>query len=418
MLDFQVPHFRKGESLVISQVNGLLADAGSHFINRICSPDKWNNISASGKIVLCFSNVGLVPSELAIAAVQKAHGVGLIFAEPLSRQIPDVDDIPTVHVDLQQGTRIRNYLGLARRRPVSVQIIPGKGVIRKSPAPAVAYFSCRGPSSLSPDILKPDITAPGVNILAAWPSRAVNNNGRSASWNFLSGTSMSCPHVTGVAALIKSAHPDWSPAAIRSALMTTAYMEDTASEVMMAGGSSKSSDPFEVGAGHINPTKAMDPGLVYDMKTTDYIIFLCNSGYTQDQIALMVRPGTRTTCPHSYASNSNLNYPAITVSNLQTTTTVKRTVRNVGWNRNALYFARATSPHGVDVYIWPKILAFSWFRDEITYYVTLSPRKVSSGRYDFGEIVWSDGFHNVRIPLAVCVNNTDHATAAAAHQWS
>ncbi|XP_031385869.1 subtilisin-like protease SBT3.18 isoform X2 [Punica granatum] len=393
-----------GESLITSQINGILADAGSFFRDRICSRDYYINVnvSASGKVVLCFSNVGLVSSDTAIDAVQNASGLALIFAEPLARQIPDVDAVPTVHVDLQQGTRIRNYLGLAGRRPVSIQIIPGKGVIGKSPAPAVAYFSCRGPSSLSPDILKPDITAPGVNILAAWPS-----NYSSKMWNFLSGTSMSCPHVAGVAALIKSIHPDWSPAAIRSALMTTAYMEDTASEVILAGGSTKASDPFDVGAGHLNPIKAMDPGLVYDMKTRDYIIFLCNMGYTQNQISLMVRPGTDTTCPHYFTSTSNLNYPAITVSNLQTTTAVKRTVRNVGRNRNTLYYPKIIKPNGVDVYIWPKVLAFEWFKDEITYYVTLKPRKISQGRYDFGEIVWSDRYHNVRIPLAVCVNITD-----------
>lgn len=195
-------------------------------------------------------------------------------------------------------------------------------------------------------------------------------------------------------------------------------MEDTDSEVMMAGGSTKSSDPFDVGAGHINPTKAMDPGLVYDMKTSDYIIVLCNMGYTQDQIGLLVRPGTETTCPHSFASNSNLNYPAITVSNLQTTTTVKRTVRNVGRNRNAIYFPRATIPHGVDVYIWPKVLVFSWFRDQISYYVPLRPRKIPRGRYDFGEVVWSYGFHNVRIPLAICLNNTDSVAPAAASSAS
>ncbi|PKI60231.1 hypothetical protein CRG98_019419 [Punica granatum] len=189
VLDGNLPFM--GGSLITTQINGVLADAGSFFQDRICSHDYYNNVnvSASGKVVLCFSNVGLVLSDIAIDAVQNASGLALTFAKPLARQIPDVDAVPTVHVDLQQGTRIWNYLGLAGRRPVSIQIIPGKGVVGKSPAPAVAYFSCRGPSSLSPDILK--------------------------------GTSMSCPHVTGVAALIKSIHPDRSPAAIRSALMTT-----------------------------------------------------------------------------------------------------------------------------------------------------------------------------------------------------
>ncbi|MBO8584323.1 S8 family serine peptidase, partial [Staphylococcus aureus] len=76
------------------------------------------------------------------------------------------------------------------------------------------------------DILKPDVIAPGVNILAAWTEAAgptgLESDARKTEFNILSGTSMACPHVSGAAALLKSAHPDWSPAAIRSALMTTA----------------------------------------------------------------------------------------------------------------------------------------------------------------------------------------------------
>jgi len=74
--------------------------------------------------------------------------------------------------------------------------------------------------------VQPDIAAPGVNILAAWspkspPSQLSPLDTRSVNWNFQSGTSMACPHVSGIVALLKSAHPDWSPAAIKSALMTT-----------------------------------------------------------------------------------------------------------------------------------------------------------------------------------------------------
>ncbi|URD77393.1 subtilisin-like protease [Musa troglodytarum] len=92
-----------------------------------------------------------------------------------------------------------------------------KGTVMHTPhSPAMASFSSRGPSQITPGILKPDITGPGVNILAAWTS----------AFEVFSGTSMSCPHLSGVAALIKKAHPDWSPAAIKSAIMTTAYATD------------------------------------------------------------------------------------------------------------------------------------------------------------------------------------------------
>lgn len=149
----------------------------------------------------------------------------------------------------------------------------------------------------------------------------------------------------------------------------------------------------------------MDPGLVYDMKTHDYIIFLCNIGYTQQQIRNLVLPfpWTDTTCSHVHRTNTNINYPSITVYNLQSTMTIKRTVCNVGRNKNAIYFASIVKPNGVEVVVWPRILIFSWFKEEISYYVSLRAMKRSEGRYDFGEIVWSDGFHNVRSPLVVLV---------------
>lgn len=73
--------------------------------------------------------------------------------------------------------------------------------------------------------LQPDITAPGVNIIAAYsegvsPTHEEFDN-RRTPFNSESGTSMSCPHVSGIVGLIKTLHPNWSPAAIRSAIMTT-----------------------------------------------------------------------------------------------------------------------------------------------------------------------------------------------------
>ena len=170
----------------------------------------------------------------------------------------------------------------------------------------------------------------------------------------------------------------------------------------------KVADPFDIGAGHINPLKAMDPGLVYDMQANDYITYLCEIGYTKEQIKAIVLPGTHVSCSKEDNSQSvsNLNYPSISVSNLKSTVTIKRTVRNVGHKKTAVYFASFVSPHGVKVSIWPRILFFSCFLEERTYYVTLKPQKKSQGRYDFGEIVWTDGFHYVRSPLVVSVNNT------------
>lgn len=169
----------------------------------------------------------------------------------------------------------------------------------------------------------------------------------------------------------------------------------------------KASDPFDIGSGHVNPVHAFDPGLIYDMKTRDYIVFLCNNGYSEEEIEalMMVSSESVDACLQWREPDWNINYPSITVSDLKCTTTVKRTVRNVGRMKTAIYFASIEKPNGVEVFVWPKILLFSPLREEVTYYLTLKPMKISQGRYDFGSITWSDGFHKVRSPLVVQVNN-------------
>ncbi|TYJ41615.1 hypothetical protein E1A91_A03G035000v1 [Gossypium mustelinum] len=405
-----------GQSIISKEIKGRLANAITYFVDGVCSLGNWNRKLATGRVVLCFYTPGLV-YEIAQVAVKTAKGLGLIFAEPFTKPIADVDDdIPTLHVDINQGTIIGNYLAESLKLPV-VQISPSKTIIGKSPAPTVVYFSSRGPSSISPDILKPDITAPGINILAAWPPQTPPtlqpSDDRLVRWNFQSGTSMSCPHVSGVGALLKSVHPGWSPAATRSAIMTTAYTRDASHDSILAGGSMAGSTPFDMGAGHINPLKAMDPGLIYDMKTSDYILFLCNTGYTQEQIERIVLPssGVDTNCKNMHGPNANINYPSISVPNLRSPITIKRTVRNVGCGKKTtVYFGVTKEPDGVEVVIWPRVLIFSPSKQEKSYYVTLKPLKKSEGRYDFGEIVWSDGFHHVRSPLVVLVNNSDDFT--------
>ncbi|KAI9196197.1 hypothetical protein LWI28_021868 [Acer negundo] len=394
-----------GESFMSTEIRARLADAPTYFLNGVCEMEMWNGKLATGKVVICFSTRGTVKGEAA-AALRKANASALIFAQPITLQIPEqIDFIPIVLVDITQGTQLQYYLAQFRKYP--------------------------------------DITAPGTTILAAWPTSTPPTlypaDGRSVNWNFQSGTSMSCPHVAGVVALIKSAHPSWSPAAIRSALMTTgtlkevsdyapsyiiiinnafiwfvhawlALTRDTTHDSILAGGSMKVSDPFDLGSGHINPIKAMDPGLVYDLKPNDYILFLCNIGYTQkklQKIVILPLPGTKTiSCP---PTNTDLNYPSITVSNLQSSVmTIKRTVKNVGEKRNVVYFCSSiVEPDGVEVLVWPRVLFFSFYKEELSFYVTLKPIKASQGRYDFGEIVWSDGFHHhVRTPLIVFLNNT------------
>lgn len=166
----------------------------------------------------------------------------------------------------------------------------------------------------------------------------------------------------------------------------------------------KGSDAFDMGAGHINPKKAMDPGLVYDMNPSDYTDFLCNLGYTGDQIRSII-PQIKHPCAGIRVSNADLNYPSIVVSKLERAVVVKRTLKNVACAKAvAVYFARVECPDGVDVSVWPRVLIFTPAVREVTYYVVVTPLKESGKRYEEGQIVWTNGVYSVRTPLVVAVN--------------
>ncbi|KAK7394579.1 hypothetical protein VNO78_15111 [Psophocarpus tetragonolobus] len=95
--------------------------------------------------------------------------------------------------------------------------------------------------------------------------------------------SMSCPHVSVIAGLLKTPHPSCTPAAIKSAIMTTGILAattfDNTSKPTQDAFDEEVADPFTYGLGHVRPDLAVDPGLVYDLGLTDYLNFLCASGY-------------------------------------------------------------------------------------------------------------------------------------------
>jgi len=247
-------------------------------------------------------------------------------------------------------------------------------------------FSSRGPGPVQ-DILKPDVTAPGINILAGHTPDAIATVA-GENFAFLSGTSMAAPHVSGIAALLRQGHPDWSPAAIKSALMTTAYQE-----VGMPDGSSII--PFDFGSGHIDPNKANDPGLVYEITTDEYDAYSCGIGSPD-----IDQPRCDDLAANGFSFEpADLNQPNISVSRLTSTQTVTRRVTNVSENSET-YNAEIELPAGVAVQVSPAALTVGPGQS-VEYDVTLVFQSGPQDIYRFGAITWVSNDHRVRSVIAV-----------------
>ena len=169
----------------------------------------------AGKIVVC--DRGVTARVNKSLAVQEAGGVGMILVNTSVNSLnADFHFVPTVHLQSTDRAAVKAYAATAG----ATATINQATIIYNAPAPFTASFSSRGPLAAGGgDLLKPDVIAPGQDILAA--VAPPGNAGR--DFNLYSGTSMSSPHVAGLAALLKDLHPDWTPMMIKSALMTTGY---------------------------------------------------------------------------------------------------------------------------------------------------------------------------------------------------
>ncbi|KAF8730209.1 hypothetical protein HU200_017184 [Digitaria exilis] len=383
----------------------------------VCEAEKLNASLVTGKIVVC--DPGVNGRAAKGDAVKLAGGAGAILVsnEKYGDQaLTAAHVIAAAAVKFADGERIKEYIREnASSSPVATIVFHGTVVGRSPSSPRMASFSSRGPNLHAPEILKPDVTAPGVDILAAWTGASspteLDGDTRRVEFNVISGTSMSCPHVSGVAALLRQARPEWSPAAIKSALMTTAYNVDDAGDVIRDMATGEASTPFARGAGHVDPNRAVDPGLVYDAGADDYLSFLCAIGYTDEQIAkFTAKDDPAVNCSTRMAFAGDLNYPAFSVvfsknSSENKVITQHRVVRNVGSNVRVKYRVAVTSPAGVRVTVKPRVLRFNRERRTQEYAVTftllLGAANVTE-KYTFGSIVWRDNSkHEVTSPIAI-----------------
>jgi hypothetical protein len=215
--------------------------------------------TATGKIVMCERGTN--------ARIDKGFNVlaggaaGMILYNPIQEDTEsDNHWLPAIHLDGPDTALLAFVNGHTR-----VTATWDQGAATAATPDVMAAFSSRGPQS---DFIKPDIVAPGVQVLAGMtpqPDETTPTNGPPGN-NFqaIAGTSMASPHAAGVSALVMSVHPDWTPAEVKSALMTSSVQD-----VVKEDGSSAPT-PFDDGAGSIRADRAIDPTLVFDESYADY----------------------------------------------------------------------------------------------------------------------------------------------------
>ncbi|XP_044495324.1 subtilisin-like protease SBT1.5 [Mangifera indica] len=392
------------------------SEEGDGYSASLCLEGSLDPKFAEGKIVLCDRGINSRATKGEV--VMKAGGIGMILANGVfdgEGLVADCHLLPATAVGASGGDEIRKYISDSEKaKSPAIATIVFKGTrVNVRPAPVVASFSARGPNPETPEILKPDMIAPGLNILAAWPDRigpsGIPSDKRKTEFTILSGTSMACPHVSGLAALLKAAHPEWSPAAIRSALMTTAYTVDNRGETMIDESTGNTSTVLDFGAGHVHPQKAMDPGLIYDITSYDYVNFLCNLNYTVTNIQVITRRSVDCKGARRAGHVGNLNYPSLSAVFQQCgedkmSTHFIRTVTNVG-DPNSIYKIVIRPPSGMQVTVQPETLVFRRVGQKLNFLVRVEAMAVKlspgSSSVKSGSIMWTDGKHNVTSPLVV-----------------
>jgi hypothetical protein len=361
-----------------------LPKAGGGNEDALCQSDLAAG-AATGKIVACQRGTnGRIDKGRRVLA---GGAVGMILYNPVKQdQESDNHYLPAIHIDGPSApftTFVTTH--------TNVMATWAQGTAQPGQADMMAAFSSRGPLG---DWIKPDVTAPGVQVLAGTtpqPDQTTADNGPTGNlYMAIAGTSMSSPHSAGVSALVKAAHPDWSPAQIKSALMTSSVQS-----VVKEDGVTPA-DPFDMGAGSIRADRAVNPTLVFDETYAD---FLAAGSDPLHRIDMNI---------------ASVNAP--TMSGLITT---KRTATNVSGGDQDLAVS-TQAPAGVSIIVThqkpkapppdgspaplPKSDKQIHFDQgsTIDFWVTISAPEIANGQY-FGRITLDPqaaGANSVTIPVA------------------
>ncbi|WP_237567748.1 S8 family serine peptidase [Microbulbifer hydrolyticus] len=340
--------------------------------------DKYNQVAAAGARAIVVYNDGTAPDRI----------------DPITMSAPDTT-IPGIMIRHPDGAALASAAGTSGSLSPEIQV---------SRDNRIAGFSSRGANAGAPDIIKPDIAAPGVDIIAG-----ISPVGSGDIFGRLSGTSMASPHIAGVFALLKQVHPEWTPAMARSALMTTARQN------MKKSFGNEAADPFDIGAGMVQPANAFFPGLVYDAGLLDYFAFLCGA---EKQPTLLPASDCEALQGYGFSTDSSdLNLPSIGIAELVGSQTITRRVTSVE-KGTRWYWAEVDAPAGIDVEVSPRILRLK-DGETATYQVTFTASADAAlDEWAFGSLSWSQGFRKVRSPIAVKPVAISVASSVAANGTS
>lgn len=358
--------------------------------SRYCSEGSMDPRKVKGKLVYCQLGSWGVDS-----VVKELGGIGTIIESDQFLDSAPIFMAPATIVNSSIGKSMNSYMH-SDRLPSAV-IYKSQEVEIK--APFIASFSSRGPNPGTKRLLKPDIAAPGIDILASYtPMKSLTGlkgDTQFSEFTLMSGTSMSCPHVGGAAAYVKSFHPDWSPSAIKSAIMTSA--RSMSSKVDREA-------EFAYGAGQVNPMKARSPGLVYDMDDMAYIQFLCHEGYNSSSVSSLLRQQVNCSTLIPATGEDAINYPTMQLglkSDQEPTIGIfRRRVTNVG-QAKSVYNATIRAPKGVDISVQPMTLSFTRPMQKRSFKVVVKAKPMSNAIILSGSLTWKSSRHIVRSPIVI-----------------
>ncbi|KAM7278998.1 hypothetical protein ACFE04_006132 [Oxalis oulophora] len=369
-----------------------------------CQTSALTRNETAGKVVFCDSTQSDIVSQMEELKRVKAYA-GVFMTDTIILD-PEDYSFPGLILSTSSGTIVRDYItGEVNAKVRSIRF--GFTSLKRKPTPQVADFSSRGPDPITPSILKPDIVAPGVDVLAAVTDSTfikVAGYNLVTDYALYSGTSMAAPHIAGVAALLKAVYPEWSPSAIRSAIMTTAYTIDNNGSIIIDQFTGLPATPLEFGAGHVSPNKAMDPGLIYDTNSQNYIDFLCGLDYSEKQMRVVLRQ-SKWKCSEK---STDLNYPSFIAIFSNTTSsplrkTFNRVVTNVGADAS-IYRLSLEIPSTMKVSVEPNILEFSKKYQKQDFVVRVEFSK-EAPTVAYGFLRWTDQHNHIVSSPVVVMNN-------------